>query len=202
MIALVRGEVVSIGLDHAVVLTSGLGLKILATPATLAGLRLGSEATLHTAFVVREDSQTLFGFDEADERDVFDTLMTVSGVGPRLALATLAVHTPDALRRAVAGDDLNALQRVPGIGRKGAQRMVLELAGKLGAATGALEAPAAAVPVGIAPDVVEALVGLGWNARAAEAAVTAVTERGEASDDDAAGILRAALRELAGVPRG
>lgn len=202
MIALVRGEVVSIGLDHAVVLTSGLGLKILATPATLAGLRLGSEATLHTAFVVREDSQTLFGFDEADERDVFDTLMTVSGVGPRLALATLAVHTPDALRRAVAGDDLNALQRVPGIGRKGAQRMVLELAGKLGAATGALEAPAAAVPAGIAPDVVEALVGLGWNARAAEAAVTAVTERGEASDDDAAGILRAALRELAGVPRG
>lgn len=201
MIALVRGEVVSIGLDHAVVLASGLGLKILATPATLAGLRLGSEATLHTAFVVREDSQTLFGFDEADERDVFDTLMTVSGVGPRLALATLAVHTPDALRRAVAGDDLNALQRVPGIGRKGAQRMVLELAGKLGAATGALEAPAAAVPAGIAPDVVEALVGLGWNARAAEAAVTAVTERGEASDD-AAGILRAALRELAGVPRG
>jgi holliday junction DNA helicase RuvA len=202
MIALVRGEVVSIGLDHAVVLASGLGLKILATPATLAGLRVGSEATLHTAFVVREDSQTLFGFDEADERDVFDTLMTVSGVGPRLALATLAVHTPDALRRAVAGDDLNALQRVPGIGRKGAQRMVLELAGKLGAATGALEAPAAAAPAGIAPDVVEALVGLGWNARAAEAAVTAVTERGEASSDDAAGILRAALRELAGVPRG
>ena len=202
MIALVRGEVVSIGLDHAVVLASGLGLKILATPATLAGLRVGSEATLHTAFVVREDSQTLFGFDEVDERDVFDTLMTVSGVGPRLALATLAVHTPDALRRAVAGDDLNALQRVPGIGRKGAQRMVLELAGKLGAATGALEAPAAAAPAGIAPDVVEALVGLGWNARAAEAAVTAVTERGEASSDDAAGILRAALRELAGVPRG
>ncbi|TGO04755.1 Holliday junction branch migration protein RuvA [Serinibacter arcticus] len=202
MIALVRGEVVSIGLDHAVVLASGLGLKVLATPAALAGLRVGVEATLHTAFVVREDSQTLFGFDEADERDVFDTLMTVSGVGPRLALATLAVHTPDALRRAVAGDDLNALQRVPGIGRKGAQRMVLELAGKLGAATGALEAPATAAPAGIAPDVVEALVGLGWNARAAEAAVTAVTERGEASADDAAGILRAALRELAGVPRG
>lgn len=202
MIALVRGEVVSIGLDHAVVLASGLGLKVLATPAALAGLRVGTEATLHTAFVVREDSQTLFGFDEADERDVFDTLMTVSGVGPRLALATLAVHTPDALRRAVAGDDLNALQRVPGIGRKGAQRMVLELAGKLGAATGALEAPAAAAPAGIAPDVVEALVGLGWNPRAAEAAVTAVTERGEASAEDAAGILRAALRELAGVPRG
>ncbi|PWD49771.1 Holliday junction branch migration protein RuvA [Serinibacter arcticus] len=202
MIALVRGEVLTIGLDHAVVLASGLGMKVLATPATLAGLRLGATASLHTAFVVREDSMTLFGFADADERDVFETLMSVSGVGPRLALAALAVHTPDALRRAVAGEDLAALCRVPGIGRKGAQRMVLELAGKLGAVTGDGVEPAPVVVAGIGPDVVEALVGLGWNARAAESAVTAVTERGEASGDDAAGILRAALRELAGVPRG
>ncbi|GMA31381.1 Holliday junction branch migration protein RuvA [Litorihabitans aurantiacus] len=202
MIALVRGEVCSIGLDHAVVIAGGVGYRVLATPATLAGLRLGVEGTLHTTLVVREDSQTLFGFAETDERDIFDVLMTVSGVGPRLALAALAVHTPDGLRRAVAGEDLAALQRVPGIGRKGAQRMVLELAGKLGVAVGSVEAPAPAAPTGAGPDVVEALVGLGWNARAADAAVAAVLERGEAPDGDAAAVLRAALRELAGVPRG
>lgn len=202
MIALVQGEVASIGLDHAVVVVSGVGMRVLAVPATLASLRLGQPTTLHTTLVVREDSLTLFGFEEADERDVFETLQTVSGVGPRLALAALAVHTPDALRRAVAEEDLGALCRVPGIGRKGASRLVLELAGKLGAPSGeAPLAPAAAAPAGADSDVVDALTGLGWPAKAAADAVTGVLERQEAAAGDAGGILRAALRALSGGGR-
>ena len=128
MIASVHGTVLAVRLDAAVVEVGGVGLLVQATPTTLAGLRVGSTARLATSLVVREDSLTLFGFADADEREVFEVVQTVSGVGPRLALAMLAVHTPDGLRRAVAAEDLAALQRVPGIGRKGAQRIVLELA--------------------------------------------------------------------------
>lgn len=204
MIALVRGEIASIGLDHAVVVASGVGMKVLATPATLAGLRVGAQGQVFTSLVVREDSMTLFGFSDADERDIFEILMSVSGVGPRLALAALAVHTPDGLRRAVAAEDLAALCRVPGIGRKGAQRMVLELAGKIGAVSGTGVEPVQqeTAGLGVGSDVVDALVGLGWNARAAEGAVTTVIERGEVDAEDAAAVLRASLREMAGVPRG
>ncbi len=134
MIASVRGRVLSIRLDAAVVEVGGVGLLVQATPATLAGLRVGGEAELATTLVVREDALTLFGFADADERAVFEIVQTVSGIGPRLALAMLAVHTPDGLRAAVAGQDLAALTRVPGIGRKGAQRIVLELADRLGVA--------------------------------------------------------------------
>ena len=131
MIAAVRGEVLEIGLDHAVVEVGGAGLAVHATPATLARLRRGEQARLATSLVVREDSLTLFGFADAEERDLFTLLQTVSGVGPRLALATLAVLDPDALRRALADGDATALTRVPGIGRKGAERMVLELRDKV-----------------------------------------------------------------------
>ena len=127
MIASVRGRVLAVRLDCAVIEVGGVGLLVLATPATLAGLRIGDEAELATSLVVREDSLTLFGFADADERDVFETVQTVSGIGPRLALAMLAVHAPDGLRAAVAAQDLTALIKVPGIGRKGAQRIVLEL---------------------------------------------------------------------------
>ena len=126
-----RGEVLEIGLDHAVVEVGGVGLAVHATPATLAGLRRGEQARLATSLIVREDSLTLFGFADAEERDLFTLLQTVSGVGPRLALATLAVLDPDALRRALADGDATALTRVPGIGRKGAERMVLELRDKV-----------------------------------------------------------------------
>lgn len=199
MIALVRGEVVAIGLDHAVVVVSGVGMRVHATPNALANLRHGATAELHTTLVVREDSLTLFGFPTADERDTFDILQTVSGVGPRLALAMLAVHSPDGLRQAVQGEDLKALERVPGIGRKGASRIVLELGGRLGAPIGAVapgSAERAAPTAAVASDVVVALQGLGWNAKTAEDAVAGVIDAG-ASPDDAGAILRAALRTLA-----
>lgn len=206
MIASVRGTVLDVRLDAAVVEVGGVGMLVLATPATLAALRVGQEARLATSLVVREDSLTLFGFADADERDVFETVQTVSGIGPRLALAMLAVHTPDGLRAAVAGQDLTALTKVPGIGRKGAQRIVLELTDRLGAPSG--PAGAAVLPP---PDtgpawrtqVVDALVGLGWSAKQAGDAVDVVAADAAASHGadaaaagDVAGVLRAALRHL------
>ena len=133
-----RGRVLAVRLDAAVVEVGGVGMPLQATPATLAGLRRRRDRpSLPTSLVVREDSLTLFGFADADERDVFELVQTVSGVGPRLALAMLAVHTPDGAARAPSPpSDLTALTQVPGIGRKGAQRIVLELKDRLGAPTG------------------------------------------------------------------
>ncbi len=201
MIASVRGRVLAVRLDAVVVEVGGVGLLLQATPATLAELRPGHEAELATSLVVREDALTLFGFADADERDVFEVVQTVSGIGPRLALAMLAVHTPDGLRAAVAGGDLTALMKVPGIGRKGAQRIVLELTDRLGAPSSAATPAAPAAPAADAghDQVIEALVGLGWSTKQASDAVDAVT----AADDgtpgaaaDVAGTLRAALRHL------
>jgi Holliday junction DNA helicase RuvA len=211
MIASVRGRVLSVRLDAAVIEVGGVGMLVQATPATLAELRVGQEARLATSLVVREDALTLFGFAQDDERDVFETVQTVSGIGPRLALAMLAVHTPDGLRSAVAAQDLNALVKVPGIGRKGAQRIVLELTDRLGAPSGAGDG--AAVPVVASPawrdQVIEALVGLGWSAKLAGDAVDAVAgdpaggpAGGRSADGaaggsgDVAGVLRSALRHL------
>lgn len=195
MIATVDGRVAALRLDAAVVEVGGVGLLVHATPATLAGLRLGERARLATSMVVREDSLTLFGFADDDERDVFEQVQTVSGIGPRLALAMLAVHSPDGLRSAVATEDLAALQRVPGIGRKGAQRLVLELADRLGIPVAAsAPAPATADRRG---EVVEALVGLGWAQKVAQQAVDAVAPDG-APVGDVAEVLRAALRGLGG----
>ncbi|HUX71166.1 MAG TPA: Holliday junction branch migration protein RuvA [Cellulomonadaceae bacterium] len=206
MIASVRGTVQSVRLDGAVVEVGGVGLLVHATPATLATLRIGATVSLATSLLVREDALTLFGFADADEREVFETVQTVSGVGPRLALAMLAVHSPDALRRAVQDEDLTALKRVPGIGHKGAQRIVLELAGRLGA-------PSAAASDGVArpetsggggarprEQVTDALVGLGWTAKAAQDAVTGVADSVEASGEtlEVASLLRATLRALGG----
>jgi len=202
VIASVHGTVLKVRLDAAVIEVNGVGMLVQATPATLAGLRVGASATLHTSLVVREDSLTLFGFADDDEREVFEIVQTVSGVGPRLAMAMLAVHTPDGLRRAVVDEDLKALERVPGIGRKGAQRIVLELKDRIGAPTPVSVGGAA--PVVVAGDrrdqVVEALVGLGWSARVADDAVTTVLEgvEGPVGQDEVAGVLRAALRTLGG----
>jgi len=191
VIAAVRGEVLDIGLDHAVVDVGGVGYAVHATPATLARLRRGEQARLATSLVVREDSLTLFGFADTEERDLFTLLQTVSGVGPRLALATLAVLDPDALRRALADGDATALTRVPGIGRKGAERMVLELRDKVD-----VPAPVAATPGAAGPrdQVVEALLGLGFPAKSAEQTVDAVLAENGLSD--ASAVLRAALTRL------
>lgn len=196
MIASLRGRVQTVRLDAVVVEVGGVGVLVQATPATLAGLRAGETVELATSLVVREDSLTLFGFVDADERDVFEVVQTVSGVGPRLALAMLAVHNPDGLRRAVGSEDLSALMRVPGIGRKGAQRIVLELTDRLGDAQGPGTARAPAATAASA-QVVEALVGLGWSVKQADEAVAAVSPvGGPAADPDVAGVLRAALAHL------
>jgi Holliday junction DNA helicase RuvA len=198
VIAYVRGPVAAVGPGSAVVEVGGIGLELQCTPSTIADLRIGQTATLAAALVVREDSLTLFGFADEDERSVFETLQTVTGVGPRLAQSLLAVHRPDSLRRAVADDDVAALMLVPGVGRKGAQRLVLELKDRLGAPTGADlgtgGAPAAAGPAWQG-QVHAALVGLGWSAREAETAVAAVVEEMPA-DADVSTVLRAALRTL------
>ena len=203
MIASVRGRVLAVRLDSAVIEVGGVGLLVQATPATLAGLRTGAEAQLATSLVVREDALTLFGFADADERDVFETLQTVSGIGPRLALAMLAVHTPEGLRAAVAAQDHVALTSVPGIGRKGAQRILLELTDRIGPPSEA-DAGAGAARVSALPawreQVVDALVGLGWSARAAADAVEAVGAVAVGAPGDTApdvsAVLRQALRHL------
>jgi holliday junction DNA helicase RuvA len=203
VISSVRGEVLEIGLDHAVVEVGGVGLAVQATPGTLARLRRGEQGRLATALVVREDSLTLFGFADEDERELFGLLQTVSGIGPRIALATLAVLTPDALRRALVDGDLTTLTRVPGIGRKGAERLALELRDKVVAPTAA---PAALPSAGNGANprrdrVVEALVGLGFAAKPAEQAVDTVLAGDTALAGEASALLRAALSRLGGKGR-
>jgi holliday junction DNA helicase RuvA len=200
MIAFVRGTVADVSLTSAVVEVGGVGLELNCTPGTLASLRSGAEATLPTTMIVREDSMTLFGFLDDDEKSLFEMLLTASGVGPKLAQAMLAVLSPDDLRRAVATEDIKALTRVPGIGQKGAQRIVLELKDRIGAPSGASLPRAAAGAPQAAPwrDQVHAgLVGLGWSAKEAEKAVDAVAPQAEGNGEpDVAALLRSALRSL------
>ena len=201
MIASVRGSVTSVGLDHVVVEVGGVGMLVHATPATASACRRGSEASLATSLVVREDSLTLFGFSTPAERDMFVTLQTVSGVGPRLALAMLSVMGPDQLAVALSSGDTKALTTIPGIGAKSAERLVLELRDKVGAARGAGTAPTGAGSIGLGgreawrSQVTEALVGLGWSAKQAGDAVERVAASAPA-DADIAAYLRLALREL------
>jgi Holliday junction DNA helicase RuvA len=199
MIAFVSGQVTAAGPDGAVVDVGGVGLSVQCTPATLAALRVGDRAHVPTSLVVREDSLTLYGFADEDERSVFELLQTASGVGPRLALAMLAVHSPNALRRAVATEDHAALTKVPGIGKKGAQRIILELkdrlAGPVDDAAGAPAAPRTAAPW--RAQVQTGLVNLGWSAKDAEAAVEAVAaELDGRQPPDVAKLLKSALKKL------
>lgn len=192
MIAALRGNVLSIEPTAAVIEAGGVGYAVQATPATLAGLRVGQEAFVHTSLVVREDSMTLFGFADADEREVFDVLQTVSGVGPKLALTILATLTPDQLRQAVANADIAALTRVSGVGKKGAQRLVLEIGAKLGPRRGGdFEVPSSNARSG---DVVAALVGLGFSERDAESAFSQVEKA--TPEAEVPELLRASLKIL------
>jgi len=195
VIASLRGTVLRAGLDSVVVEVGGVGMLVHTTPGTAASLRTGSTASLATTLVVREESLTLYGFADEDEKTIFETIQTVSGVGPRLALAMLAVHPPDAVRAAVTTGDLVALTKVPGIGKKGAERIVLELRDKIGAPSSTAQVsdqPASAAWHG---QVREALIGLGWSAKQAEDAVDAVAPRA-AEGANVSTLLRAALQEL------
>jgi holliday junction DNA helicase RuvA len=203
MIAFVRGRVTGIRPGEVVVDVGGVGLALQCTPATAAAVRIGEDAQLAASLIVREESLTLFGFADEDERQVFELLQSASGIGPRLAQAMLAVHTPDDLRRAVATEDLIALTRVPGIGKKGAQRIVVELADKLGPPTGAVSVSTtrdqAVRPDGWQSKVHAALLGLGWTGRDADAAIEQVMPLvGDGIDPaDVSTLLKAALRTLA-----
>ncbi|MFL0275028.1 Holliday junction branch migration protein RuvA [Mycobacterium sp. SMC-19] len=192
MIASVRGEVIDIALDHAVVEAAGVGYKLMATPATLSTLRRGSESRLITAMIVREDSMTLYGFPDGEARDLFLTLIGVSGIGPKIALATLAVYDAATLRRALGDGDVTALTRVPGIGKRGAERLVLELRDKIGAVT----ASDGAVFGGhaVRAPVIEALIGLGFAAKQAEETTDKVLA--DAPDATTSEVLRTALSRL------
>jgi holliday junction DNA helicase RuvA len=195
MIAFVRGQVAAVTLSSAVLEVGGVGLELMCTPGTLATLRTGHQATLPTSMVVREDSMTLFGFLDEDEKATFELVQTASGVGPKLAQAMIAVLSPDDLRRAVAGDDVKTLTRVPGVGQKGAQRIILELKDRLGAPLGGRPAAVAAASAAWRDQVHQGLVGLGWSTRDAEQAVEAVSpQAGDAPDIGA--LLRAALQTL------
>jgi Holliday junction DNA helicase RuvA len=197
VIAFVDGRVASAGPDGAVVEVGGVGLSVLCTPATLAGLRVGDRAHVPTSLVVREDSLTLYGFADDDEKTVFELLQTASGVGPRLALAMLAVHTPNALRRAVATEDITGLTKVPGIGRKGAQRIVLELKDRLGLPMDDETPMPSFAAAAWRAQVHAGLTNLGWTARDAEMAVDAVAAEIEGQDtSDIAALLKMAMRKL------
>jgi Holliday junction DNA helicase RuvA len=200
MIAQLTGVVAQVGPTSAVIEVGGFGVQAACSPNTVAGLRLGQRATLATSLVVREDSLTLYGFASADEREFFELLLTATGVGPKLAQAALAVLSPDELRRAIATENLLQLCKVPGIGRKGAQRMVIELKDKVNTVGLADEPVAAAGP---APEawrgqVSQGLQGLGWSAKDADAACDDVAHL--TRDDpqvNVAVLMRAALQTLA-----
>ncbi len=205
MIATVTGTVAALSADGAVIEVGGVGLAVLCTPATLATLRVGDTARMSTSLVVREDSLTLFGFATDDERLVFETLQGVGGVGPRLAQAVLAVHSPDAIRTAVATEDVGALTLVSGIGRKGAQRIVLELKDKLGSVGSGggtvVRLPGSAGPAVWRDQHRDAPTGLGWSAREVDEALVAVGPEADAAiaigeQPDVAGLLRSCLQLL------
>lgn len=199
MIASVRGIVRQVATDHVVIEVGGVGLLVACTPQTARSLHRDEPGTLSTTLVVREDALTLYGFADDEGRDLFSLVQTVSGIGPRIALALLATLTPDEIKDAVAREDLTMLIRVPGIGRKGAQRMVLELKDRVGPV---LSTPGSSGVSGDWRDSVRlGLESLGWNTREATAAVEAVAARSDLWSDennapDVSGLLREALRSL------
>jgi Holliday junction DNA helicase RuvA len=203
MIAQLSGSVIQLGATWAVIEVGGIGIRALCGPNTTAELHAGQPATLATSLVVREDSLTLYGFGTAEERDLFELLMTASGVGPKLAQAALAVLSPDDLRQAIATENLVALTKVPGVGRKGAQRIVIELKDKINAiaaVTGAEPAaPEQPQPAdGWRDQVSQGLQGLGWSARDADAACDRVQHLADEDPEiGVAALMRAALRTLA-----
>ena len=199
MIASVSGPVLAVGPTSAVVEVGGLGVLALCSPNTVAGLRVGQRTTLATSLVVREDSLTLYGFATADEREFFELLLSATGVGPKLAQAALAVLSPDELRQAIATENLVVLCKVPGIGRKGAQRIVIELKDKINAVGLGPDLAPTGLGTGAWRDqVTQGLQGLGWSARDAEAACEEVAHL--VSEDPSVGVpvlMRAALQSLA-----
>ena len=178
MISRVLGNIARVGVGDVVVVHGGIGFQV----------------ELYTHLIVREDSLTLYGFKTEEEREVFEILMSVSGIGPRIGLAALSVFTPNDLRRAVADQDTAALARIPGVGKKVASRMLVELGDKLGLPA---ELPQSSAPMSgvVEAEVKAALIGLGWNDAKADAALAELGGNGLNASD----LLRAALIKLGGA---
>jgi Holliday junction DNA helicase RuvA len=175
MIASVRGKLLFVALDHAVVETGGVGLMVYAPKPTLANLgEIGNEVRFYTHLHLREDAMTLYGFATTDQRYLFETLIGVSGIGPKVALSLLSSASPDELRIAIAGGDTARLARVPGIGKKTAERLVLELKTKVNVKGGTLPAGTAPAATSANNELAEMLVSLGFSAAEANAAITAL----------------------------
>lgn len=198
MISFVRGPVAQLSLAQAVIDVNGVGMLVHATPKTLGGLRVGEEAVVTTTMIVREDSMTLYGFADIDEREVFEILLSVSGIGPRLALAILAVLEPESIRRAVADADGKTFTKVPGVGPKVAGRIVLELKGKLVPTGAPVSAAPSNAPMEWKEQVVAAMTSLGWHEKDALKSIDAAVAAEPALADSAnvPAILRATLRWL------
>ncbi len=199
MIAQLRGRVVSRTTDELVVEVGGIGVSVVVTARTAGGLDVGEECLLTTDLVVREDSLTLFGFADAEEREIFRTVQTVSGIGPRLALTMLATLTADQIREAIAQEDVAALTTVPGVGRKGAQRIIVDLKDRLGVSAPSVDQRAATAQ-SWRGQVSAALTGLGWSAAEAQQAVQIVAQRPDAAELSVPEALRVALQVLDHTP--
>ena len=194
MISRVLGTVAQVGVDDVVVVYGGLGFKVFIVPPLASELHKGDEVELYTHLIVREDALTLYGFKTEEERKVFEILMSVAGIGPRIGLAALSVFSPNDLRRAVADQDAATLARIPGVGKKVASRMLVELGDKLGLPAQLPEASAPSVGV-VEAEVKAALMGLGWNEAKAESVLSELGGNGLNASD----LLRAALMKLGGA---
>lgn len=198
MIEFVRGEINQLAATHVVVDMGGLGVRLEATPGTIAELRTGDTRQIPASLVVREDAWTLYGFQDREEREIFETVQSVSGVGPRTALALVGTLTGEGLRQAVSSGDEKALMQVPGIGKKGAQRILLELADRIGPPSEVSTGPTHAPDSGVREAIASGLVSLGWSSRDADAAIKEIGQRDPEllNKGPVAVALRAALREL------
>ncbi len=200
MIDRVRGSVLSIGPDYLSIDIGPLALRVLVPPQACAQLRVGSEVDVHTALVVREDSWTLFGFLDSEQCQVFQQVQTVSGIGPRIALALVSVLGPEELRQAIEAEDLAALTSVPGIGKKGAQRIVLELKDRIGSPVSTATRATGGSGDAWRASVAAGLTSLGWNPKEADAAIEVIAGRvaeiTDPDDPDVGVLLKEALRSL------
>ena len=192
MIAQIHGQVLETRLDSLVVSIGGVGLSVMCSPDTIAGAQVGKTIALHTSLVVREDSLTLFGFTSAQSRELFELIQSVSGFGPRLAFTIISTMEPEALRDAIASEDVGRLTKTPGVGTKGASRLILELKDRIGVSKLSGQTTGDAWQT----QVEQALIGLGWSAKDAQSAVLTVSTNYDATTSSIPELLKFALQEL------
>jgi Holliday junction DNA helicase RuvA len=188
MIAILNGRVIEAYADSLVVGVGGVGLQVFVPAATRLRLHPGEDIFLHTHLIVREDLLALYGFESREERELFVLLLGVDGIGPKSALAVLSTLSPDAIRRAIFHEQPEVFTRVPGVGKKTAQKILLQLQDKIGAVSGGLEAFATASDNDA--EVVAALTALGYSVVEAQAALQAIPKD---TPEDLEARLRAAL---------